>query len=460
MLKELFLFRILKSGSTGLGGSLWLGQALSLLIILQMVGCTSDTPSEVGTDLVDQHIDVVLEPLVIDSVERYTGKDVSEADLPLAEQEVLYLGSQGGNSSSILLNYDFSDIYSEGFPEEAWTEDNIQWVKLRFLMLEYYGHLLTVDEEEKADKALAKIYQVHELTEPFDPESFPGPEPEFSPTDLNNDSNLDDSEFLEISIDFSWLEGWVEAGQEQGLIVREGDGSVEGLSGFSSKEMKHAASSLIDYDEFTLVAPVIKVHFVHNDSTFLLEPTADISSFHQLNQASEDMSDKFMMRTCLRSYPMMRFDFSSLPANAIINRAVLAVTNDTTSSFGNLQSVVVSEIDTEYFETAGDTLSLTDLEGAVYSISGMVNLDPVLNDYLEFNVTTARQRIVNSVYEGDRGFILTAGEDFLPSYDVDAMDPDFFFTQFEFFGTSAADSLRPHLNISYSSIEEINGGEN
>jgi hypothetical protein len=429
-----------------------------------IAGCTSDVPSEVGIGLVNPQVDVVLQPLKLEDIERYTGKNISDASMPLAEQEALYLGSQGGNSSSILLNYDFSNTFSDSFPESRWNRDNITWVRLRFLMLEYYGKLQTPDS--KNSKALAKFYDVRELENPFVPAEFPGPVPPLRPDGINLNMNyiLDEAEFLEIELPVAELLRWVEAAQEegapsQGFVVSEGPGSTPGLSGFSSREMLHPASTLIDYDSKTLVAPIIKVLFAHNDSVFLLEPDADTSTFHEISPTPIDVvTEGMMMRTCLRSYPMLRFDFSSLPRNAFINRAVLAVTNDTLTSFGNLQSIVVSEIDTDLFGVHGDQLPLADLEGAAYRISGMVNLDPTLNEFLEFNVTTAIQRIVNNVYEGERGFILTAGEDFFPAYDLDSVDPDFFFTQFNFFSSSEADTLRwPTLKITYSLVDELEG---
>ncbi len=425
-----------------------------------LAGCTSDDPSEVGTGIVEPHIDVVLQPLKLETIERYTGKSISEVDLPLAEQEVLYLGNQEGNSSSILLNYDFANAYSDSFPASRWTNDNISWVRLRFLMVEYYGHLITPDDGH--NKALAKFYDVFELATPFTPDDFPGPVPPLldGGVNLNRDYILDEAEFLEIELPVAEMINWVAGGQAHGFVVSEGANSTPGISGFSSREMLHPGSTLIDFDSKTLVAPIIKVHFDHNDSVFILEPTADTSTFDEISTVPVDVvADGFMLRTCLRSYPMLRFDFSGLPANAFINRATLSVTNDTTVGFGNLQSIVVSEIDTDLFGVTGDELPLLDLEGAAYRISGMVSLDPTLNEHLEFNVTTAVQRIVNHVYEGDRAFILTAGEKFFPIYDIDSVGPDFFLTQFKFFGSSEADTLFwPTLKISYSLVDDISEG--
>jgi len=78
--------------------------------------------------------------------------------------------------------------------------------------------------------------------------------------------------------------------------------------------------------------------------------------------------------------------------------------------------------------------------------------------HLAFDVTTLVQRVVNDVYTDPRGLVLTAGEDVFPTYDLTTVDPDFYFTEFRFFGTAAADSLRPRLEITYSRNEARPGG--
>lgn len=419
-------------------------------------GCTSDIPSEVGTGLVDTHIDVVLQPLGLDGIEQYMGKIIGDDDLPVSEQEVLYMGHQGGTSSDVVVNYDFSSVYSDSFPESVWTHENITSVELRFLMLKYYGSLISAGAD--TNKTLEKTYELFELDEPFDPATLPGPVPAHGLTNLNIENEPAGAKELRIKMDPAYLLSWVQDAGVQGLLVAEGPGSDPGLTGYASKELTHY-DTLDDVNADPGAAPVLLVHFAHTDSVFILQPEADSSTFQEVADAPASLDEGFMLRTTLRNYPMLLFDFSALPSNAFVNRAVLAVSNDTTSSFGNLQSVVVSEIGTEYFTDPQDTLALADLESAVYSISGMVNLDPVLNDNLEFNVTTAVQRIINHVYEGQRGFILTAGEDFLPAWDNSSEDPDFFFSQFNFFGSSAADSLRPRLKISYSLVSDIEGGD-
>jgi len=428
-------------------------------------GCTSDLPSDVGTGLVSDQIggvfDEVLDTLVLREIELFNGKNFREDELPLAEQEVLYLGAQDGTESSILLNYDFSSVFTDSFPESKWTMENITSVRLRILMLEFYGSMQTVEEETKSDKALAKYYEVFELDEEFNPGEFPGPVPDHGDALINTELDLNDEEYLDLELQIGHLLSWVASETTQGLVVSErvDEGSIEGLVGFSSREMLHPASSLIDYHEDTLVAPIIVVHFAHNDSSLFIEPSADTSTFHVVSEAPSDPTDGMVLRTCLRNYPVMRFDFSTLPPNIFINRAVLSVTNDTTTSFGNTQSIVVSEFDTDWFGSPGDTMSLADLPDKVYQLSGMNSLVPEYHGKMEFNVTTAVQRIVNNVYDGQRGFIMTAGEDIFQNYDLDAVDPDFYFTQFNFFGTGASENLRPKLKIAYTRINSLDGGD-
>lgn len=455
-------FRLKNLNPHRVGLIFWLLGLLTLAGVGLMAGCTSDLPNEVGTVLVNDHIDVVLEPLGLEQVQQYTAKNVSDAEVPLLDQQALYLGAQEGNESSLLLNYDFSNVYSDSFPEEAWTNENITSVELRLVMIKYYGNLNEVEEEEEeksgADKALGKYYQIFQLDEPFDGGSFPGPEPGRSPIDLNINSELDISKEPHLQFSKPYLVSWVAAGEQVGLTVREGPGSEDGMTAFASTDLT-LASELESIHADPGAAPVFLVQFAHTDSVAYIEPTADISTFHSVSEAPLDVNDGLMMRTCLRTYPMLLFDFSELPRNAFINRATLAVSNDTTRSFGNLQSIVVSEIDTRFFGVPGDTMPLADLENAVYSLSGMSSLDATYNTQLEFNITTGVQRIINEVYEGERAFILTAGEDFFPGYDLDAVDPDFYLTQFNFFGSAATDTLRPRLKISYSLVDDIDGGE-
>jgi len=78
-------------------------------------------------------------------------------------------------------------------------------------------------------------------------------------------------------------------------------------------------------------------------------------------------------------------------------------------------------------------------------------LEPATDRDIRFNVTQAVQRLANGVYEGERALVITAGEDFAPLYDQGTIDPEFYYSQFNFMGFAAPDTLdRPHLEITYS----------
>ncbi len=453
---------ILQSGKARQRASLavWLICMITMLGAWFLTGCTSDIPSEVGTSLVHSEIDVVLEPLSLNDLELYTAKNVSDDEVPLLEQEVLYFGSQEGNSSSILVNYDFSDIYSEEFPDTAWTLDHITNVELRLVRLAAFGGVLPGEEPGDDDVIIEKYYMVHELDEPFNGANFPGPIPAHGILNLNTEygTNLAAAE-PRMVFTTSRLLNWIAAAEVQGLIVNDGPESSVGMLGFASNDLDVAhAGELANIHEDPGAYPVILVSFDHTESIAYIDPMADISTFHEIKPAPLDSADGMMLRTCLRTYPMLRFDFSSLPENVFINRAILSVTNNVTTSFGQLEAIVVSEIDVELFGVPGDSMPLANLDGATYNISGMTSLDPYTHEKMDFVVTSAIQRIINDVYEGDRGFILTAGEDIYPVYNLTGVGPDFYFNQFDFFGTSAADTLRPKLKITYSSIDDLSGG--
>ena len=455
-------------GRTGIrrsAAALVVGLALALLLV---VGCTSDEPNTVGSGLVDTHLDTVLDTLLAAQVVQYAPLVVEDPDVPLYEQELLYMGSQGGTSSAVLVTFDFSDVFTDSFPESAFTQENVSWVKLQLIMPEFYDALQGSTEEEETkgragrtpDKGLTKTYEVFMLDAPFDSSAYPGPLPSFDFTDMNIDQEPTEAGEVNIDMSVPFFLSWVNAGGEQGLIIREAEGSEEGLVAFASRDNIHMNSQFGDLAEGTTVGPALRIQFAAQDSILSLASSADISSFHEVGDIPASAAEGFTVRGCLRSYPVLRFDMSGLPENVAINRAVLHVTNDTLTSFGNLSSLVVSEFNTDYLPGDGENLTLEELDLATYTIAGMTSLDPTYNDVMQFNVTQAVQRLVNEVYEGEKAFILTLGEDAFPVYDLTTVDPDFYFNQFNFYGTAAADSLRPHLRITYSGVDELTeGGE-
>lgn len=432
-------------------------------LVLAIAGCTSDDSNLTGSGLVTDHIDGVLDTLLAADVIQYTGKNILDDRVPFNRQELVYLGSQGGNTSTILVNYDFSDMYAftDSIGPEAFTYENVVSVKLKMIMPRFYRNSATAEDTASGfPTKVRKVYEVHQLEAPFDSTgTYPGPIPPFDVTDLNTDNSLNDSGEPQIDINPAFLVGWVQAVGQQGLMIQEGLGSVPGLVGFATRENRHMGSQFLPQSLGTTQGPALLVTLADPPITIAVKPYADISTFHELSRAEEDPANGFMMRTCVRSFPVLRFDLSALPANVFINRALLYVVNDTTSSFGNLESMVVSEYDMDLIGVPGDYLPLTDLDSATYSIAIMNSLDPTYHTRLQFNVTSAIQRITNSVYEGDRGFIITAGEEIFPDANLStAVTPDFYFNQYNFFGTAADDTLRPQLRITYSYVDDIVGG--
>lgn len=446
----------------GCRGRRRLSLALLVAALALVAGCTSDPPNGVGLDQVVTDIDLVLEPLALEDIPYFQTLPIQDDSVPLESQQVLYFGEQDGTASYVLLNFDFSDVYTEEHPESVWNLESIKSVKLLFIVAENYA-------TNDSLNAVPKVYDLVRLEEPFEPADYPGPQPADLGSSLLSDVALSDGRDVSLTMQEGNLLSWISAGSTEGFILKDGVGedaqgqpvySEPGLVGLASQEILYPSQFPTETD---VEDPRIRIFVEFEDELGLdgvyILPTADISTFHEIEDVPANLADGFTLRTCLRNYPVLRFDFSDLPANAYVNRAVLSVVNDTTTSYGPLEAIVVSEVDMDILPAPGDSISLTDLATGVYTISGMVNLDPFNNDVMEFNVTTAVHRIVNQVYEGERGFLLAAGEDMFPGYDISALDPDFYFTRFNFFGTSAADSLRPRLKLSYSVVEDLGGGE-
>lgn len=437
------------------GRSGWaIGPAALLSVALLIGACSSDDPSAVGVGLVDREIDVLLDTVDMTELSVFRQIPISEPDLPLWQQEVLYVGEAGGNASSILTQYDLDWYAGELEAQGLSVADTINTVDFRLLVL-----TATPVYDVDADPAGAK-YELYEVDAPIDSTLYPGAEP--GPEGLALTSTFTATEIVsrvEFPITPTAFKAWIAEGGIHTFLIKAAVDSKTGLVGFSSMDMKHGGSTLWETADLDVIGIAINVTFKNSDTVISIPPTLDTSTFHELYAEPSDPAGGFFLRTGLRSYPALRFDLSALPENIFINRAVLAVANDTLSSWGTLESIVVSEMDPNLFGTVGDTLTLDELGDSVYAVRGMTSVDPRIHHKLEFNVTTSIQRMINGAYEGTRGFVLTAGEDFLPSYDTTTLDPDFYFNQFNFYGTADPDTLlRPRLKITYSSNETIQGG--
>ncbi len=437
-----------------------------LLIILAtvfFVGCTSDLPNDIGVGLVETEFEVELLPLEISNTTMYSAMTIVDANVPFDQQEVLYMGSQGGNTSSILTNFDFRDIYTEEFPDTLFTQGHIVSVNMRGMVLDYYQGLGTAEGKGSEDKGLSKDFLIYQLTAPFDSTAFPGPEPAHEPEILNIISDPDPGTSFKVVIPI-YTTYFLQCLEEPGLVgflMTEGNNTEEGLVGYASRDMKHGGSTLDPVYVDVPLGMIFQVTFDTGD-VLVIESVADISTFHEESDIPETSDDGFVMRTVLRSYPALRFDYSTLPKNIFINRAILQVVNDTLSSFGRLDGVIAAEVDTVFFRDSNDefpTWDVSELEdiSTIFFGMGELGLDPVKDDVFQFNVTTSVQRIVNDAYEGSRGFILTGPEGYITYYP--ALNPDIYFVEYHFHGTNNPDpNLRPKLLINYTTIDEFQEG--
>ncbi len=447
--------------------------ALAFLVILAVAGCTSDDPNLVGTALVTDHVDTVLFALGTEQVIQYSAIRVDNPDILIHQQEVLYIGEQGGTrSGSIIANYDFSDIFSNEYPETLFTVENIQSVKFSLTKLKFYS---ASEGEDGTGHPVDLFYQVQEMEAPFvsaDFEDYPVTDPPVGVGPfLNSDfavANIHDEPLLPFydAVDFL---GWIANRESVGIIVTLGAQSDPGLVGFASSELTHFRELS---DLFVGTVPEPNFVVVFNDPSienFLLAPYADTSSFEEVPDPPADADGGFLLRTGLRSYPALNFDLTGLPPNAFINRALLSVTIDTTISFGNLGSIVVLEWDVAGFGDPYRTMDLDVLTDAIprgrnrysFHVTGQNALDPTRNTIVQFDITQAILRIINQVYTGTRGLLLTAGEDFFPEGLSTSVNPDFYYREFRFMGAAAADQAqRPQLKITYSVVNELEGEGN
>ncbi len=457
-----------------------LGVALIWTGALLVSGCTSDPSSLVGAGLIDNRIDSTLVNVDIAAVEMFAGIRVDNPDIALSAQQALYLGTEADTRASFLVNFDFSDIFTDEFPAELFAVDSIQSIKLNLTKLLPYkaardsiyitddGDTLTI--LVPTGQPLELIYFVQELQEPFDPllfEDYPATVPAFLPpsiieevtavTGLEPSFNLFDGDVLR----------WVRAGAKIGLLVRLSDQSDPGLVGFASGELT-TFSEVPDLAVGTVVGPEIIINFRDRSLNLQIPPAEDVTVFEEVEAAAEtavEAADGFLLRTGLRSYPALRFDLSALPANALINRAVLAVTNDVSKSYGPAFSVLVSEVVAGVMDDPAHLMEVaTVLDSAqVYPLTYRGNLRPDTDSEIEFDITTGIRRAVNRVNAEERGFLLSGVESKsvfnLGNIPPDVTNPDFYYRQLNFLGLNDPDPQhRPHLRVWYSVVDELSGG--
>ena len=453
---------------------------VSALLTLAVVGgCSSDSANPVGADLQETSIDVTLAELTLEEIQDFGVLAVQDPDVPLDETEVLYFGTSDTEESAILTNYDFSFLDHPDNEEllPFLTRANIVSTRFQLIMLEWYtpwrGGPSPSDPDYipplvKEWPGAPKYFDVHELTAPYDTLSYPGAEPQYDSTPISERPDEPSANSpIWVDCDKSTVLEWIETRAKVGIIVREGSGSTPGIVGFASKEMRHGGSTLpLEHEDVTLgVALLINLaeqpeSWPSGQQALVVEPVADVSTWHRLQDPYIDVDEGVMVRTHLRSYPMIRFNLDALPTNARINRANLVVHNDTSRSEGHRTVLTCSELPPAFAPPGVVTIDLGDLEPEIYFLHGLGSGQPehLTEHELSFNVTSSIQRYVNSVYEGDRGFLLAAGEFFFTGFNSNP-DPDFWFTKWIFYGAAADSNLRPRLDISYTLIDELSHPE-
>ena len=448
-----------------------------LALLALLVGCNSDDPNPLGANLQETKIDTVLAPVYLDEVIQLGMLDVTNTEVPFDEVETLYLGSQSLEASSILANYDFG-IFAH--PDSVATDtlltvDNVTSVEITLIMLDWYSKDRGVDIPDdgsydnpvKPWPGAQKYYDVHQLTAPFDTLSYPGAEPDHEPGVLNTTNELQpNSGKITINITKERVVQWIEERAKVGIVIREGIGSEPGLLGFASKEMVHGGSTLPVLDAETALGPGLNInmstvpdHWPAGYQSVVMWPSADVSTFHEIEETSADPTDAVMLRTHLRSYPAIRFDISSLPPGIRINSANLVVVNDTSRSYGHRTVLTCSELPVDFAPDGEHTaVTLDDIETEIYFLSGVPGFTPesVYEHVIKFDVASSIQRGINGAYEGDRSFLLAAGEYFFPGYNSNP-DPDFWFTKWVFHGMDAPITQRPRLEITYTRNNAISG---
>ncbi len=414
-------------------------------------GCTSEPANPTGVGLTgDQQFDTLLAPLTADSIDAWGRLTVVDPAVPFTQRQVLYLGKQGSERSSILTRYNFGtpiDTLPAGL---SFTADNIRSVRLRLFQLSYYKQ--------------PKLYQVYTLAAPLDSTAYLGAALPPEPATAQLIASQFSSSGADVEIDLKHIPlflSWYQQGIPNGLMITEGDTtagvSSPGMAGYGSSEMRFAASTIApDLAAGTVVGPIIKVEFLNPDVTIRWQAIINVSTFASLLPLPATPADGAVLRTDLRSYPFLAFALDRLPPNAFINRAVLTVTNDadTLQSYGPPCGIVCGEMHPPALPHGGSidsTVTVDSLAARVRIASGQTGLSPLTERRMEFDVTLSLQRQINGVYGTPLRFLLLADELFTGGYHISGPAPDFYLRRFHFLGTSAPDPLdRPHLAIHYT----------
>lgn len=415
--------------------------ATLLAAALGLAGCTSDDPGPVGADIPGD-LDLN-DPRVTRTAafSEWGSVAVRDTARPLDSIEMLYLGQRDGYASSILVWYPLAD----SLPADTYEFTVGDSVVLRLFL------------SEQSDQGAADLdLEISTLADTFDVADYPGPQPE-PVFPLGAESGTDEN-FVTIVLDraqgLEWMVDRWAAGEPVPLIIRLF--GADTMIPYASRELQLYSEIALEDDE-TIVGPTLTIAMAAD--TVTVPPARDVSTLHDWPAQDTGQDDAFFMRTHQRVYPWFLLDTSTIPAGALINRAVLRLGVDPDASFGPPESVVLSRI--PYAMVAGaDTLELAALVDSLTVVAGNAAVVPadlaaLAEPQLGFDVTGLAQRIANGVVTGPVALILTAGEDGLASgFDVGLRDPEFYLTHFQFLGPAAAE-FAPTLEITST---EFSGG--
>jgi hypothetical protein len=158
-----------------------------------------------------------------------------------------------------------------------------------------------------------------------------------------------------------------------------------------------------------------------------------------------------VVRSHLRSNPLLGFSLDGLPEGAVVNRAELMVTLDSTRSYGPAEAIVCCETPVSSFPPESDSYLLDDLPIRLKAAAGVMGIETAAKRRVRFDLTSTVQRWANGVYGEPLLFALLPAENFLSAYNSNSWAPDVFWQRFWFYGTVAADPTdRPRLLIHYT----------
>lgn len=318
---------------------------LALLIALAVGGCSEDYYGFLGecsgpVDTLAVYPELDFQQVIVISDTMAT----QDHDPGMAGMESLYLGSDGENSSDILVNFDFSNIFSEDYPESLFEESNIRSVKLTLNRLRPF-----LAENASSQPSWGGFYYlVMALEEPFDPETYrwwPGSEPTLEGTIFNTDfEKLNESDEPFILLWKNYFLDWVQSGNTVGMAIRAGAGSEGGLVGFASRELAH-------YNEvgFPIVgevlAPALVIQFneyIGSNNFLVIPPVNDSSTFDSVAAMPPDFAH---VQTGLQSYPVLTYDLSRLLDNYCIHGMSFRLAADNLDPLHQDQDMTFTKMD-------------------------------------------------------------------------------------------------------------------